>query len=175
MRFLNISSVFSASAQLFGVLHFMFLFLSSAYAWNTFSLPQTDLQPVPHCSVFRSEVIFTREPSVTSAGWHAHHTVLGFLEYLLIITKGLVLIEIWNPVLLIFRLSKIITVPGTNPEAVDGWTTERKFQDPGQFPRPSFTLMVPEAILSEDSGVILIFSLGLSTAKNTSYPIGWPS
>jgi len=34
------------------------------------------------------------------------------------------------------------------------------------------SLMVPEAILSEDSGVILIFSLGLSTAKNTSYPIG---
>lgn len=89
MRLLETCSVFSASAQLFDVLHFMFLFLSSAYTGNTFSLLQTDLQPAPHCSVFSSEVTFTREPYLTSAGWPAHDTVLGFLAYLLIITKGL--------------------------------------------------------------------------------------
>lgn len=52
---------------------------------------------------------------------------------------------------------------------LDGWTTERMLQNPGQFPRRSF---VPTVL--KPYWVRVLDSLGLSTVKNPSHSAGRP-
>lgn len=138
-------------------------------------------KPVTHPSIFSSEIIFTRKPFLTSAGWSTHRCPFSVLSILAPTCPGISCIPVSHHQSTVSLLRAgtlsywslysqcLLQCLAKSQRLLDGWTMEWMLQNPGQFPRSTSvpTVLKPYWMRVPDS-------LGLSTVKNPSHSAGRP-